>query len=137
MIHFSELKGFTMITIIVIGLIALAYFVVMRSTQNVYKPNENNHIPQRIKDEINDHFGNLIVMNANLDAIGFVYDDFNHEGDQVHSPHYLLVLKVKLERQDKCISVLLEDLSEVSVMMAISDLIKKIKTTQDDLRISC
>lgn len=137
MIHFTALKGIIMSSVIIVCMLAIAYLIIMKMVQSDSVSFEHNHIPQRIKDEINEQLGSLICVYASLDAIGFLYDDFN--SDDIHRPGltYLVQIKARIGKSEKCMSVLIEDLSDNSIKMGIKDLIKKIQNAKDDLRITC
>lgn len=137
MIHFASTKGLVMTILVIIVLIALTYFICCKTNASHIEFKEENVIPQRIKDEINDHFGQLLCLHVSLDAIGLVYEDFNSEDAQIDRPTYLVQAKVKLKRNEKCITVLIDDLSEINIRLAIQELVKKIINAKDDLLITC
>ena len=136
MIESINTKGLVMSVIFVILFLGLAYALIFRFTEMNPKPKSIN-LTDRIMRDLNDSLGGSKILSVTVEPVGSVFEEFNHIEHDTAGPRHLIVVYVKLERMDKCFSVLVENLSEANIVWATKFLIKKITTTSDDLKITC
>ncbi len=128
-----ETKGLLMLAIAFIFAISIGYYVLIKSAIPAVELPDLHGISNRIKRDINEYFKKTVCLSISVDIIEGLYENFNDRQDDT----YLIVGKVRLKRMDKCISIMIADLNESTIQIAIVSLIKQIEIEHKKLKITC
>jgi hypothetical protein len=128
-------KGLIMSVIAVSIFIVVCYFCIYKFTNMNPGKVDPNRVPEQIKDEINDYFGQRVASEVIMDFVG--YSPESNEDGSFPSPTYMLTAKVKIGDQETCLHSLMEDTTPISIHLATNYFIQKITNFKKGLQITC
>jgi hypothetical protein len=109
-----------MIAIIVLGILTVLYIVMINKPPKMTEPQDWMY--KKIQTNINTYFGKHICRQVRVEPIGFIFDDL-----EPHNGSFIVSAKVKVDGQNKEYTVLVEDMSDKSTLLASDTIINKIK----------
>ena len=128
-------KGLVMSVIVVFLFVAVCYFCIYRFTDMNPGKTEPGRVPQQIKDEINDYYGQHIVSEVMMDFVG--YGAETNEDGSYPNPTYMVTAKVKIGGQETCLYSLIEDITPIGIHLATNYFVQKINAFKKDLHVTC
>lgn len=124
------LMGFAIF--LILGAICIS---MMRKSKGIEQV-DLNKAAKFVKDSLNDFHGERICLHASVDELGGLCEDIEQTRGDIRVD-YIVVAKVRLERMDKCVSVIVADVEEGTLKAAVGVLVAKVAQTRKDLQITC